>query len=182
MNLFIKNMSTLRCIYFVEQQLDKLNIIYKDVKMGEVEMENDIPAELLVKLEVALNTLDLYIIKNRRSLLSEKIKQIIIDMFRHIDDEFPTENYSAYISKKLSHNYTYLANIFSESEGITIEHFIIQVKIEKVKQMLLGDDLSLSQIAYQLNYSSVAHLSSQFKKVTGITASQYKQEKEKLHT
>src|SRR5205085_5707367 len=108
-----------------------------------------------------------------------KIKQLIIDMVL-FSDELPVENYSSYISKKLNYNYTYLANLFSEIEGITIEHFIISNKIEKVKELLLENELNLTQIAEKMHYSSVAHLSNQFKKVTGLTPTNFKNIKENI--
>lgn len=174
MILYIKNMTTPRCIYFVKQELEKLGIMYEEVKMGEVVLKNDIKIDTYNKLESILNSYDLFIMQDKRIILSEKIKKLIVEMVSSIDDNFPKENYSWYISKKLSYNYTYLANLFSEAEGITIEHFIISTKIEKAKQLLIQENLSLTEIADTLHYSSVAHLSGQFKKVTGKTASQYK--------
>jgi AraC-like DNA-binding protein len=181
MKLYLKNMVSLRCILLVKATLDKLHIPYKDVNMGEVILEKEIPADLLVELNTDLNAMDLYIIEDKRLMLVEKIKQVIVEMIHSNNEELPRENYSWYISKKLDHNYTYIANLFSVTEGITIEHFIISNKIEKVKQLLMEDDLNLTQISYKLNYSSVAHLSSQFKKVTGITPSQFRQLKRKMN-
>ena len=172
-------MSTPRCIHFVKQELEKLDIAYKEVKMGEVILREKITDSKYSSFEVALNKLELYIIRDKNPILVEKIKQVIIGMFSNKDDEFMNENYSYYISRKLGYNYTYLANLFSETEGITIEHFIISNKIEKVKQLLMLDEMNLTQIAEKLQYSSVAHLSSQFKKVTGITASQFRELKDK---
>ena len=176
MKLLIKNMVSLRCIMLVKAPLDKLNISHKNVTIGEIVIEKEIPADQMVELNAELNAMDLYIIEDKRLMLVEKIKQVIVEMIHNNpDDELLRENYSWYISKKLDHNYTYIANLFSLTEGITIEHFIISNKIEKVKQLLMEDDLNLTQISYKLNYSSVAHLSSQFKKVTGITPSQFRQ-------
>jgi AraC-like DNA-binding protein len=168
-------MSTPRCIYFVKQQLEKHGIKYHEIRLGEVLLKEQITADQQSKLEHSLNEFDLFIINEKNPMLVEKIKQVIAAMFSNNDDESMNQNYSWYISKKLGYNYTYLANLFSEMEGITIEHFIIANKIEKVKQLLLHENLSLTQIADKLQYSSVAHLSSQFKKVTGTTASQFKE-------
>jgi AraC-like DNA-binding protein len=115
---------------------------------------------------------------DKKSVLIERIKNVIIEMV-HYEDELPKSNFSDYISGKLNHDYTYLANLFSEVVGTTIEHFIIAHKIEKVKELLVYDELTLTEISYKLNYSSVAHLSNQFKKVTGLTPSHFKKLKNK---
>ena len=120
----------------------------------------------------------LELLDDKKSILIEKIKNVITEMI-HYSDELPKENYSDYISQKLDYNYTYLANTFSEVKGITIQQFIILNKIERVKELLLYDELNLTEISYKLNYSSVAHLSNQFKKVTGLSPSFYKQLKQK---
>jgi AraC-like DNA-binding protein len=116
----------------------------------------------------------LKLLDDKKSILIEKIKNVIIEMV-HYADELPKQNFSDYISEKLGYDYTYLANTFSEVKGITIQHYIINHKIEKAKELLLYDELNLTEIAYKLNYSSVAHLSNQFKKVTGLSPSFYKQ-------
>jgi AraC-like DNA-binding protein len=114
---------------------------------------------------------------DKKTMLIEKIKNVIIEMV-HYADEFPTANFSDYLSEKLHHEYHYMAGLFSEFTGITIEHFIIAHKIEKVKELLLYDELNLTEISYKLQYSSVGHLSNQFKKVTGLTPSYFKKLKE----
>lgn len=181
MKLHIKNMVSLRCIHFVKAELDNLGIAHELVTLGEVEIPEPIPEEKLSLLEDRLNALDLYVIQDKKSLLVEKIKRVVMDMIQKpADDSRPRENYSTVISRQLAHNYTYLANLFSDIEGITVEHFIIAQKIEKVKKLLLEDQLNLTEISYELQYSSVAHLSSQFKKVTGITPSQFRQLRETI--
>lgn len=174
MKLFVRNMVSLRCILSVKTELEKLGIEYNDVSLGQIKLKNPISHDMLEKLEAGLNAVDLYLIEDKKMLLIERIKHVIVEMINNHDDELPKENYSHYLSKKLDHNYTYLANLFSQEEEITIEHFIIANKIEKVKQYLAHGELNLTQISYKLHYSSVAHLSSQFKKVTGMTPSQYK--------
>jgi AraC-like DNA-binding protein len=115
---------------------------------------------------------------DKKAMLVEKIKNVIVEMV-HYADELPETNFSDYLSEKLNHNYTYLSNLFSEVKGITIEHYIIIHKIEKVKELIIYDELNLTEIAYKLNYSSVAHLSNQFKKITGLTPSFFKKLKDK---
>jgi transcriptional regulator GlxA family with amidase domain len=170
-------MSTPRCIHFVRYQLEKLGIPYVEVKMGEICLKDPVLPAQYDQLEKGLNELDLFIIQDKRVILTERIKQVIFGMPMENEEDVPKENYSWYISKELSYNYTYLSNLFSETEGITIEHFIIAQKVELVKQLLLQDTFNLTQIANRLHYSSVAHLSSQFKKITGMTASQFRQSK-----
>ncbi len=126
----------------------------------------------------ALHESGLELMDDKKAILIEKIKNVIIEMV-HYEDEWPTTNFSNYLSEKLKYDYTYMANLFSEATGITVEHFIIAHKIERVKELLLYDEFNLTQISYKLNYSSVAHLSNQFKKVTGLTPSHFKQLKDK---
>jgi AraC-like DNA-binding protein len=120
----------------------------------------------------------LELMDDKKAMLVEKIKNVIVEMV-HYADELPETNFSDYLSEKLNHNYTYLSNLFSEVKGITIEHYIIIHKIEKVKELIIYDELNLTEIAYKLNYSSVAHLSNQFKKITGLTPSFFKKLKDK---
>jgi AraC-like DNA-binding protein len=179
MKLVIKNMVSLRCILLVKAELNRLEIPFDDVRLGEVELSESIPATKFQQLQLSLMQAGLEIINDRKTILVEKVKTLVVEMIHH-KEELPRENYSRYISQKLNQNYTYLANIFSESQGITIEHFIIGHKIEKVKELMLYNELSLTEISYRLNYSSVAHLSTQFKKVTGMTPTAYKQMQHKL--
>ncbi len=174
MKLYIKYMVSIRCKMIVKAELDKLGLHYDVVDLGEVEIKEDISAEQRDQLKCALLKSELELMDDKKAILIEKIKSVIVEMV-HYEDEVPRTKNSDYISEKLKHDYTYLTNFFSEATGITIEHYIIAHKIEKVKELLLYDELTLTEIAYQLNYSSVAHLSTQFKKVTGLTPSFFKQ-------
>jgi AraC-like DNA-binding protein len=135
-------------------------------------------AEQLETLRIGLMASGLELMDDKRAVLIEKIKNVIIEMV-HYSDELPKTNYSDYISSKLDHDYTYLSNMFSEIKGITIQQFIIVHKIERAKELMMYEELNLTEISYKLNYSSVAHFSNQFKKITGITPSQFKNQKEK---
>jgi AraC-like DNA-binding protein len=178
LKLFIKYMVSLRCKMMVKSELDKLGLHYMQVNLGEVEIMENLTSEQRASLKDALSISGLELMDDHKAILIERIKIIIIEMI-HYTDEPPKTNFSDYLSAKLQHDYTYLANIFSEVTGTTIEHFIIHHKIERVKELLLYDELNLTQISYLLNYSSVAHLSNQFKKVTGLTPTFFKQLKNK---
>jgi len=162
----------------VKSELDKLGLHYGVVDLGEVEVKESVTPEQRELLRLALLKSGLELMEDKKAILIEKIKNIIIEMV-HYSDEFPKVKNSEYISEKLHLDYTYLANLFSEATGVTIEHFIILHKIERVKELLLYDELNLTEISYRLNYSSVAHLSNQFKKVTGLTPSFFKKLKHK---
>ncbi|QEC58476.1 helix-turn-helix transcriptional regulator [Flavisolibacter ginsenosidimutans] len=162
-----------RCILAVQQELQKLNIDNCSVSLGEVHTHADIPKEKLDKLEMNLGALGFELLDNSKKQLIEKIKTIIVQKVHYSEDD-EHHNFSEILSKSLHRDYSYLSGLFSEVEGITIEKYIISQKIEKVKELLIYDELSLSEIAYKLGYSSVAHLSNQFKKVTGLTASHFK--------
>lgn len=138
-----------------------------------VETKAPISDQEYIDLNLSLKRVGLEILEDKRSILIDKIKNVLIEMV-HYNEEYPKFNYSDYISEKLGYDYTYLSNIFSEVKGITIQQFIILHKIERVKEMLLYDDLNLTEISYRMNYSSVSHLSNQFKKITGLTPSYYK--------
>lgn len=178
MKLYIKYMVSLRCKMLVKEELKKLGIPYLSVDLGLVETMEDITQEQHDQLNENLLKSGLELLDDKKSILIERIKNVIVEMI-HYSDELPKYNYSDYISEKLGYDYTYLSNIFSEVKGITIQQFIILHKIEKVKELLLYDEMTLSEISYKLNYSSVAHLSSQFKKITGLTPTFYKQLKQK---
>jgi AraC-like DNA-binding protein len=138
----------------------------------------EISSEQREQLKIALINIELELIDDKRAVLIEKIKNVVIEMVHHTDEIIRT-NFSDYLSEKLSYDYTYLSNIFSEVKGVTIEHFIIMHKIEKVKELIIYDELNITEIAWKMNYSSVAHLSTQFKKVTGLTPSHFKRLKDK---
>ena len=167
-------MVSLRCKMMVKEELKKLGIKHVAVELGMVEILEDLTQEQREQLKVNLHKSGLELLDNKKSILIEKIKNVITEMI-HYSDELPKVNYSEYISEKLGYDYTYLANTFSEVKGITIQQFIINHKIERVKELLLYDELNLTEISYKLNYSSVAHLSNQFKKITGLSPSFYKQ-------
>lgn len=175
--LFIKNMVCNRCIMVVQNELDKFDLEVKNIRLGEVILDKEPTTEEKDKLEKALILLGFEVIDDRKSLIIEKIKNIIIDLVHHQDND-TKKNLSDILSSKLHHDYNYLSNMFSEIEGTTIEKYFIAQKIEKVKELLVYDELSLSEIAFRLNYSSVAYLSNQFKKVTGLTPSHFKQIRE----
>lgn len=177
MILYIKYMVSLRCKMMVKEELKKLGLEYVFVDLGMVEILKDITTNQREELKKNLLISGLELLDDKRSILIEKIKNVITEMI--YSDELPDINYSGYISEKLNHDYTYLANIFSEVKGITIQQFIIIHKIERVKELLLYDELNLTEIAFKLHYSSVAHLSNQFKKITGLSPSYYKQLKQK---
>lgn len=166
-------MVSLRCKLIVQQELEKLGIPYLSVELGMVDTKDAISDRQFIELNLCLKRVGLEILEDKKSILIDKIKNVIIEMV-HYHEELPKSNYSDFISEKLGYDYTYLSNIFSEVKGITIQQFIIIHKIERVKEMLLYDELNLTEISYRLNYSSVSHLSNQFKKITGLTPSYYK--------
>ena len=167
-----------RCKIVVKEVLKKLGLHFIIVDLGEVEIMETLSSEQLEQLKIELNISGLELMDDKRAVLIEKIKNVIIDMIHHTD-ELPKVNYSDFISEKVHYDYTYLSNMFSEVKGITIQQFIIIHKIERAKELLLYDELTLTEISYKLHYSSVAHLSNQFKKITGLTPSHYKQLKDK---
>ena len=171
-------MVSLRCKMMVKEELKKLGIKYAVIELGMIEIIEEITQKQREQLKANLLKSGLELLDNKKSILIEKIKNVITEMI-HYSDELPKMNYSDFISEKLDYDYTYLANTFSEVKGITIQQFIITHKIERVKELLLYDELNLTEISYKLNYSSVAHLSNQFKKVTGLSPSFYKQLKQK---
>ena len=171
-------MVSLRCKMMVQQELEQLALKNTVVNLGMVDIPDGITNEQLEVFRIKLAHLGLELLDDKKSILIEKIKNTITEMV-HNADEQPKENYSEYLSEKLGYDYTYLSNVFSEVNGYTIQHFIIINKIEKVKELLLYNELNLTEIAYKLNYSGVAHLSYQFKKITGLTPSFYKSLKQK---
>ena len=177
MKLYIKYMVSNRCKMLVKSELNKLWLVYGAVDLGEVEVRSEIDNDQLRVLRVALAKAGLEVMDNKKAMLVEKIKTIIIEMV-HYSDNIPRVKTSDLLTEKLELDYTYLANLFSAATGITIEYFIIQHKIERVKELLLYDELNLTEISYMLDYSSVAHLSQQFKKVTGLTPTYFKSLKE----
>lgn len=173
MKLYIKYMVSLRCKMMVKEELKRLGLHYVVVELGMVEILEDITPEQHNQLKINLLKSGLELLDDKKSILIEKIKNVITEMI-HYNDELPKVNYSEYISQILQYDYTYLSNVFSEVKGITIQQFIIINKIERVKELLLYDELSLTEIAYKLHYSSVGHLSNQFKKITGLSPTYFK--------
>ena len=167
-----------RCKMAVKEELKKLGLHFIVIDLGEVEIMENISEDQREQLKNALLNLGLELMDDKKAVLIEKIKNVIIELI-HYSDEFPNMNYSDYISEKLNYDYTYLSNLFSEVKGISIQQFIIIHKIERVKELLSYDELNLTEISYKLHYSSVAHLSNQFKKVTGLSPSHFKQLKDK---
>lgn len=173
MKLHIKNMVCIRCKMVVKDELTKLGLHYTTVELGEVDIIEKVSDELHEQIKVALLKSGLELMDDKKSVLILQIKNIIIELV-HYSEEPLVINFSDYLSQKLNHNYTYLANLFSEVQGTTIEKFLIAHKIERVKELLVYDELNLTEIAYLMHYSSVAHLSTQFKKITGLTPSHFK--------
>ena len=178
MKLFIKYMVSNRCKMVVKEILKELNLHFILGDLGEVEIMENISLEQREYLKKELIESGLELMDDKKSILIEKIKNIIIQMIHHSEENIKI-NFSDYLSEKLHHNYNYLANLFSDTQGTTIEHFIIYNKIERVKELMIYGELTITEIAYKMNYSSVAHLSSQFKKVTGLAPSHFKQLKDK---
>ena len=178
MKLYIKYMVSIRCKLLVKAELKNLGLHFIVVELGEVEIMENISPRQREQLKSSLAQSGLELMDAQKANLIEKIKKVIIEMI-HYAEELPRIKNSDYISEKLNYDYTYLANLFSDVAGITIEHYIIAHKIERVKELLMYDELNLTQISYKMNYSSVAHLSNQFKKVTGFTPSHFKQLKDK---
>jgi YesN/AraC family two-component response regulator len=181
MKLLIKNMVSLRCKMIVKSELEKMHLHYTAVELGEIEIKEQLSSEQLATLKASLLKFGLELMEDKKSVLIEKIKRIVIEMV-HYSDELPLLNFSVYLSDKLDYDYNYLSNLFSEVKGMTIEHFIIAHKIERAKELLIYNELSLTEIAEKLHYSNVAHLSNQFKKVTGLTPTFFKKMKHKRRT
>jgi AraC-like DNA-binding protein len=167
-----------RCKLAVKEELKKIGLHFIVVDLGEVEIMEDITPQQRHELQAGLISSGLELMDDKRTVLIEKIQNAITEMIHHTE-EVPKVNYSYFISQKLDYDYTYLSNIFSEVKGITIQQFIIIHKIERVKELLVYDELNLTEISHKMHYSSVAHLSNQFKKITGLTPSAYKHLKDK---
>jgi AraC-like DNA-binding protein len=167
-----------RCKMAVKVELKKLNLHFIFVDLGEVEIMEELTSEQRELLKSALLSSGFELMDDRKAMLIEKIKNTIIQMVHHSDEIIKT-NFSTYLSEKLDHDYTYLANLFSDVQGTTIEQFIISHKIERIKELIFYDELNITEIAWKLNYSSVAHLSNQFKKTTGLSPTHFKQLKDK---
>lgn len=167
-----------RCKMVVKEILKEMNLHFIVVDLGEVDIMEELTPEQREILKKELLESGLELMDDKKSILIEKIKTIIIQMIHHTVEDIKI-NFSDYLSEKLNHNYTYLANLFSDIQGTTIEHFIISHKVERIKELMIYGELTITEIAYKMNYSSVAHLSTQFKKVTGLSPSHFKQLKDK---
>lgn len=167
-----------RCKLAVRDELKKLGLHFILLELGEVEIMENLSPEKRDLLKEGLRSSGLELMEDKKAILIEKIKTIIIEMIHHSEENIKI-NFSDYLSSQLHHNYTYLANMFSEVQGTTIEHFIIAHKVERIKELILYDEDTITEIAWKMGYSSVAHLSTQFKKVTGLSPSHFKQLKDK---
>ena len=178
LKLYIRNMVCIRCKMVVKDELTKLGLHYTVVELGEAEIMEEISTAQHDLLKAGLLKSGLELMDDKKSILIQKIKNVVVELV-HYSEEPLVLKFSQYLSQKLNHDYTYLANLFSEVQGTTIEKFLIAHKIERVKELLVYDELSLTEIAYLMHYSSVSHLSAQFKRVTGLTPSYFKKLKDK---
>ena len=178
MKIYIKYMVSQRCKMFVKDELKKLGLHFIVVDLGEVEIMETLTDEQTELLRAVLRVSGLELMDDKKAVLIERIKNTIIQLIHHTEESIKV-NFSDYLSEKLKHDYTYMSNLFSEVQGTTIEQFIIMHKVERVKELIIYDELNITEIAYRMNYSSVAHLSNQFKKVTGLSPMHFKQLKTK---
>lgn len=173
MNISIKYMVSLRCKMVVQEELDYAGIRYRSIQLGRVDLIDALTQTQHDALKIRLLTYGLELLDDKEAMLIESIKNTVVEMI-HYAEELPRENYSYHISQALNYDYTYLSNLFSRVTGITIQQYIIQHRVEKVKELILYDELNMTEISYKLQFSSVAHLSNQFKKITGLTPSEFK--------
>ncbi|MBK9381206.1 MAG: helix-turn-helix domain-containing protein [Chitinophagaceae bacterium] len=173
MKIYIKNMFCESCKVVVKEALEELDIPSVKVELGEIETRNDVSDEEKMKLNSKIKKAGLELLEKKHGMLIEKIRKVIVD-YVYNSDEKSTIKFSVLLCKKLNHSYTYLANFFSEVEATTIEQSVIALKIERIKELIIFGEDSFSEIAHKLHYSSAAHLSTQFKKVTGLTPSHFK--------
>jgi len=174
MKLFIKNMVCNRCKMVVKSELIKFGLHPTSVELGEVEVTEELTEEKKTQLNKSLFSFGFALMDDKKIRIIEKVKNLIVDLVQNKNNQLKT-NLSDYLSRELHHDYTYISNLFTQVEGTTIEQYFISQKIERVKELLVYDEFSLSQIADDMGYSSVSHLSKQFKKVTGLIPSHFKQ-------
>jgi len=174
MKLYVKYMVSNRCKLAVIEELRKIDLPYVQVDLGEIELCEDASLSQIELLREGLKASGLELMDEKKAILIERIKNVVIQMVHHSDDIVKV-NFSSFLSTKLNHNYTYLANLFSEVQGVTLEHFLIYHKIERIKELIIYGEMNISEIAWKMNYSSVSHLSNQFKKFTGLTPSHFRQ-------
>jgi len=170
-----------RCKMMVKEELKKMGLHFMVVDLGEVEIMETLTNEQWLALKKALLVSGLELMDDKKTILIEKIIHVIMEMV-HVSEELPIVNYSTHISNKLEYDYTYLSNLFSEIKGMTIQQFIILHKVERIKELIIYDEFNITEIAWKMNYSSVAHLSNQFKKITGFSPTHFKQLKQKRRT
>jgi len=178
MKLYVKNMVSICCKRVVKSELKKLGVFYLGVQLGEIEIQGDITDSKREQFKNALQRFGLDLLEDKKTILIERIKNLVIEMV-YTPEVVRNASFTDFIARKLHYHYTYLSNLFSKAMGITIEQYYIANKIERVKELIFNDEYNLTEISFILNYSSVAHLSSQFKKMTGLTPSQFKKLKEK---
>ena len=178
MKIYVKNMACESCKIFVKEALEELDIAAIKIDLGEIEVKEELTAAEKKKLNSKIKKAGLELLEKKQGILIEKIRSVIID-YVYNSDEKPITKFSVLLSEKLNHSYTYLANFFSEIEASTIEQYVISLKVERIKELIILEEHTLSAIAFKLHYSSVSHLSNQFKKATGLTPSHFKALKEK---
>ena len=171
-------MVSIRCKMVVKEALRAMGLHFVVVDLGEIEVMEDLTDEQRRKLKTTLLKVGLELMDDKKAMMIERIKNVIIEMV-HYPDVYIKVNFSNYLSEKLSYDYTYLANLFSEVQGTTIEQFIISHKVERIKELIIYGEWNITEIAHRMNYSNLAHLSSQFKKVTGLSPSHFKKLKDK---
>lgn len=179
MTLFVKNMVCNRCVMVVRQILEELNIRPLSVILGEVELEKELDKAQFQSLKERLIAVGFELLDDKKHKLVERAKTLLIERIHYVDEVNMKVNFSVFLQQELAIDYNYLSTLFSQTEGVTIEQFIILQRIERAKELLVYNELTLSEIAYKLGYSSVQHLSMQFKKITGLTPSHFKQIKER---
>ncbi|MBC5842475.1 MAG: AraC family transcriptional regulator [Flavobacteriaceae bacterium] len=173
MKLYIKYDGIVACRVILQEQLERLDIKYQLLDLGEIEISGVVPPEVMAELQQSLNRYSIFIVDNEKSQLIQRIKDTIVQMI-YENEKLPSVTISQYLSDKLNFSYGYITNIFTEHTYSSIENFIIIQKIERAKKLIIEEQLTLTEVSYKLNYSSVAYLSSQFKKVTGLTPSAFK--------
>lgn len=178
MKIYIKNMACESCKLVVKEALEELNISPVKVELGEIETKEDVSDDKKKKLNSTIKKVGLELLEKKQGVLIERIRKVMID-YVYNSDEKPNIKFSVLLSKELNHSYSYLANFFSEVEATTIEQYIIALKTERIKELIIFGEHTFSEIAHMLHYSSVGHLSAQFKKTTGLTPSHFKALKEK---
>lgn len=178
MKFFIKNRVNLDCLIFVRNELDKLGLQDVSVEINEINSAGELTSSQYEKLRLVLLQAGIELFEDKKDILVQKIKNLIMEIVYHSEEPL-VHNLSTYLNEKLNHDYTYMSNLFSETQHITIEKFYICHKIERVKELLIYEKMTVTEIAYKMHYSSLAHLSSQFKKITGLTTSQFKQRYDK---